>query len=222
MEERQRKEEVVVFCGSFNPPQNSHFLLAQQVANEYERVKKVIMVPVNSKYDKPGLIGNEHRYNMLKMVCDKNDKFGVSRIEIDSSRPLYTIETLSAFQEKYPQYDIAFILGSDNLKTLHKWRNPDELLDRFKVYVTPRDEDNVEQIIQSSDFLKRHRESIIETKDCIITNLSSTHVRECLARGKSINYMAPPEVVEYIERNKLYAPQNIRPQSGRESDDEAR
>lgn len=67
--------------------------------NEYKEINKVIFVPVNSKYEKPGLINNEDRYNMLKLVCDKNKKFDVSRVEIDSERPLYTIETLNYFDK---------------------------------------------------------------------------------------------------------------------------
>ena len=87
-------KRIVVFGGSFNPPLNSHFSLAEQIVNEYEEVDKVLFVPVNNYYNKPGLLGNEHRYNMLKLVVDKNPNFGISRVELDSSRPLFTIETM--------------------------------------------------------------------------------------------------------------------------------
>ena len=72
---------------------------------------------------------------MLKLICDKNEKFDVSRIEIDSDRPLYTIETLKAFQKLYPKYKISFIIGSDNLKELYTWEKADELVKDFKIYV---------------------------------------------------------------------------------------
>ena len=89
---------LAIFGGSFNPPLNSHFSLAQQIVNEYENIEKVIFVPVNSKYEKIGLISNEHRYNMLKLVCDKNENFLVSDIEIKQDRQLYTLETLEILQ----------------------------------------------------------------------------------------------------------------------------
>lgn len=105
-----RKKQIVMFGGAFNPPLNSHFSLAQQVINENEQVEKVVFVPVNSLYKKAELISNKHRYQMLKVVCDKNEKFEVSSIEIDSTRPLYTIETLQKLQEQYPEYEIAFMI----------------------------------------------------------------------------------------------------------------
>lgn len=104
------KKQIVMFGGSFNPPLNSHFSLAQQILNENNQVEKIIFIPVNSKYEKADLIDNEHRYEMLKLVCDKNEQFEVSRIEIDSTRPLYTIETLQKLKEQYQDYDIAFMI----------------------------------------------------------------------------------------------------------------
>lgn len=99
-----------MFGGAFNPPLNSHFSLAEQIVNENKQVEKVIFVPVNSLYEKVELICNEHRYQMLKAVCDKNEKFEVSTTEIDSPRPLYTIETLQELQKQYPEYEIAFMI----------------------------------------------------------------------------------------------------------------
>ena len=110
------KKQILMYGGSFNPPLNSHFSLAQQLINEYTQIQKIIFVPVNSKYQKRDLIANEHRYQMLKLVCDKNEQFEVSRIEIDSPRPLYTIKTLKALAKIYPEYEMGFIIGSDNLK----------------------------------------------------------------------------------------------------------
>ena len=97
--ENKDKNKIVVFGGSFNPPLNSHFSLAESIVNEYESVKKVVFVPVSSKYEKQGLLDDEHRYNMLKIVCDKNEDFEVSRIEIENERQLYTIETMELLKE---------------------------------------------------------------------------------------------------------------------------
>ena len=105
-----QKKQIVMFGGAFNPPLNSHFSLAEQIVNENKQVEKVVFVPVNRLYQKTGLISNEHRYQMLKAVCDKNEKFEVSTIEIDNARPLYTIETLQKLQEEYPNYEIAFMI----------------------------------------------------------------------------------------------------------------
>lgn len=204
MKEYSNKKQIVIFGGCFNPPLNSHFSLAQQIVNEYSQIEKIIFVPVNSKYQKIDLISNEHRYNMLQLVCNKNEKFEVSPIEIESQRPLYTIETLTAFQEKYPEYEIAFTTGSDNLKEIDTWKNASLFLKNFKIYVLQRAEDNIEEIIEKNSFLRENNKSFIQTKINIKTNLSSTYVRNCIKAGKSINYLAPEEIIDYIEKNNLY------------------
>lgn len=196
-----KRKQIAMYGGCFNPPLNSHFSLAQQLINEYENIEKIVFVPVNSKYQKADLISNEHRYQMLKLVCDKNEKMDVSRIEIDSDRPLYTIETLKKFQNIYPDYEIAFIIGSDNLKELHNWEKADELTNDFKIYVLERDKDDVTEIIKS---LNKNKQSFIKAKNNIISNLSSSFVREKLKKGMSIRYLTPDEVVDYILANNLY------------------
>lgn len=199
-----QKKQIVIFGGCFNPPLNSHFSLVEQIINEYNNIEKIIFVPVNSQYKKIDLISNEHRYKMLKLVCDKNEKLDVSKIEINSSRPLYTIETLREFQRIYPKHEIAFIIGSDNLKELGTWQKAEELTKDFKIYVLERDQDNFEKIIQSDEFLKKNKQSFIKAKNNITSNLSSTFVRKKIKEGKSIRYLAPDEVVSYILENRLY------------------
>ena len=196
------RKQIVIFGGCFNPPLNSHFSLAQQIINE--NIEQIIFVPVNSKYQKADLISNEHRYKMLKLACDKNEKFDVSRIELDSPRPLYTIETLRIFQETYSKYQIAFIIGSDNLKEINTWEKAEELTKDFKIYVLERDKDNIEEILKSNGFLNKNKQAFIKAKDNITSNLSSTFVRNKLKNGKSVRYLTTDEVVSYIEENKLY------------------
>lgn len=198
------RKQIVIFGGCFNPPLNSHFSLAQQIINEYKNIEKIIFVPVNSKYQKADLISNEHRYKMIKLACDKNEKFDVSRIELDSPRPLYTIETLRIFQETYSKYQIAFIIGSDNLKEINTWEKAEELTKDFKIYVLERDKDNIEEILKSNGFLNKNKQAFIKAKDNITSNLSSTFVRNKLKNGKSVRYLTTDEVVSYIEENKLY------------------
>ena len=202
--ENKDKNKIVVFGGSFNPPLNSHFSLAESIVNEYESVKKVVFVPVSSKYEKQGLLNDEHRYNMLKIVCDKNEDFEVSRIEIENERQLYTIETMELLKEEYSDYELLFTIGTDNLKSLHTWTRVDELLTKFKILVLERDEDRIDEIILKSDFLTKYKDSLIKVKDSIRSNLSSTFVRNKLKEGKSIRYLAPDEVYFYIEENKLF------------------
>ncbi len=198
------ENQIVIFGGSFNPPLNSHFSIAQDLLNEYKEINKVIFVPVNSKYEKPGLINNEDRYNMLKLVCDKNKKFDVSRVEIDSERPLYTIETLNYFDKKYPNNEILFLMGSDNLKEFPTWNGADKICEKYKSYVFRRNDDNIKNIIEKDKFLSKNKNSFVVVSNNILNNFSSTYARKIIKEDKSIRYLAPDEVVNYIEKHKLY------------------
>lgn len=125
-------------------------------------------------------------------------------MEIDSERQLYTVETLHKLQEQYREYEIAFLTGSDNLKTLDTWKKVDELTRNFKMYILERDNDNMEEIIEKNAFLRNHRQTFIKAKDNIKSNLSSTFVRDKIKNGKSIRYLTPDEVITYIKEHHLY------------------
>lgn len=198
-------KKIIVFGGAFNPPLNSHFSLAEQIVNEYENVEKIIFVPVNSKYQKSeALLSNEHRYNMLKLVCEQNENFEVSDIELKSDRPLYTIETLNILQNQYPNNEIVFTTGTDNLREFDTWHEVEQIVKNFKVLVLERDEDSMDDIIALNPFLSANKDAFIKVKENIRSNLSSTFVRDKIRRGKSIRYLIPEEVYIYIKENKLY------------------
>jgi len=199
-----KKDVIVVFGGSFNPPTNSHFFFAEQFEDKIERVSKVILVPVNQCYNKRGLIENEHRYNMLNEVCKNNFKLLVSRIEIDDNKQLPTIETLEKLKEEYKDYEIWFATGTDNIREFNTWERAEELLENYKIIVLERDEDELDKIIEESDLLYENRNSIIRLKNSLRTNVSSTFIREKIRSGESIKYLVPEEVNSYIQENELY------------------
>ena len=200
----ENKKIIAIFGGSFNPPLNSHFSLAEQMVNEYKEIEKVVFVPVSSNYAKKGLAENEHRYNMLKMVCDKNDDFEVSDIELLQDRQLHTLETLELLKKEYPNNTLYFTIGTDNLKDLSTWWTAEELVSKYKILVIERDEDIMNDIIEKDEFLKRNQASFIKVKENIRSNISSTFVRDKIKQGKSIRYLTPDEVYYYIKENNLY------------------
>lgn len=198
------RKSIVVFGGSFNPPHNSHFSTAQQVLNKYEEVEKVIFVPVNNEYEKSGLEENKHRYNMLKLVIDKNTKFILSDIDMKGNKSLYTIETLEQIQKQYEDKNIWFLIGSDNLKELHTWKRAEELVSKYKVLVMERNQDKISDIVEENELLNCYKENIIKLNEEIRSNFSSTYIRSQIKKQKSVRYLMPDEVYEYIKTNNLY------------------
>lgn len=198
-------KKLVVLGGAFNPPTIAHFSVAEEIKNEIEDLEKVIFMPVSSNYVKQEMpVSNEHRFNMLQMICKNLDKCEVSRLELDYDRVLTTIETLRILKDMYPNREIVFATGTDNLKEFDTWNNYLDILSEFKLLVFERENDNFEEIVKNTKYLQEYRNSIIKLEKCVRTNLSSTLVREKIRDNKSIKFLVPNEVLEYIEKNNLY------------------
>lgn len=194
------KTGIAVFGGSFNPPTVAHINLAKQVLEEMNEIEKVIFVPVSTKYNKKGLAPDEVRLNMLKSIFNSQENLEVSDLELKSERQLYTIETLRIIQEQKPEKEIYFLIGTDNLKELETWYKPDELLKNFKIIVLDRGEDNTEDIIEKSKFLKKYKSSFIKLKNMKKMNISSTYIREQLKLGNNVQDLVPEEIRAEVER----------------------
>ena len=194
------KTGIAVFGGSFNPPTVAHINLAKQVLEEMNEIDKVIFVPVSTKYNKKGLAPDEVRLNMLKSICNSQENLEVSDLELKSERQLYTIETLRIIEEQKPEKEIYFLIGTDNLKELETWYKPDELLKNFKIIVLDRGEDNTEDIIEKSEFLKKYKSSFIKLKNMKKMNISSTYIREQLKLGNNVQDLVPEEIRAEVER----------------------
>lgn len=200
-----QKKVIAIFGGSFNPPLNSHLELAKQIITNLDYIQKVIFVPVSTKYNrKSNLIEDEHRYNMLKLMCSNEEKLEVSDIELTYGRQLYTIETLDIFKNKYPEYDIYFVMGTDNLKELHTWMKPEKILNSYKIIVLERGKDKIEEIVKCDKLLKDNKKSLISSKKIKPIVISSTIVREKIRKGENVEEFLKKEVLEYINHKRLY------------------
>ncbi len=197
------KRTIAVFGGSFNPPLNSHLSLAKQILEMDKNIEKIIFVPVSTKYNKSGLEKDEHRYNMLKLMCKNEKNIEVSNIELIQERQFYTIETLNIFKNKFTDYDICFATGADNLKEISTWKRPEEILEKFKIIALERGEERVEDIINKDKLLSKYKDSIIKVNNVKI-EFSSTEIRNKLKKGENITKFINKDVLEYIRENQLY------------------
>jgi nicotinate-nucleotide adenylyltransferase len=194
---------VVVYGGSFNPLHNGHVRYAEIVLEQFPQIEKIIFVPVNKTYNKPNLADNEHRLNMLKLFCERNPKHDVIDVEMQD-RQLYMFETLKLFKEQYKDDNIWFMIGSDNLKELHTWKYPEELVSKYKILVIERDKDIIDDIINNDEFLSDNREAFIKLNKAKQIDVSSTEIRSRIRQNKSIKELVPIEISDYIEKYNLY------------------
>lgn len=189
---------IGIFGGSFDPIHTGHAIIAQHIISSGMIDSLWLMVsPVNPlKVDKKQLVTDADRLRMVEMVSRHLDGVVTSAFEFTMPRPSYTIDTLNALQAKFPDDEFHLVIGGDNWEAFARWRNSQEILDRYHVLIYPRLGYKVEIPAQLQERVKLVDAPIIE--------LSSTRIRELLAQGKSVRYSVPDEVNDYIERHQLY------------------
>ena len=190
--------KIGIFGGSFNPIHKRHEEIAKFLLNRY--VDKIIFVPTGCKYEyKNNLIDNKYRLDMIKLVTDKNPNMMVSDYEM-KDYVVYTCDTLDYFSNLYPEDEIYFICGSDNLSYIDKWKNGEYLLKNYKFLVIKRYTDDIDEILKRYD---KYRDNII-ISDVEPDSLSSTEIRNRIKNSEDILELLDRDVYEYIICNKLY------------------
>lgn len=188
--------KIGIFGGSFNPPHRNHKSIALDlISNGY--VNEVIYVPTGNKYNKKDLIDAFDRVEMLKIMTRNNENLLVADYEVKSVLT-YTYQTLDYFKNLYPNDEIYFICGTDNLKEITTWKNYEYILNNYKLLVVKRNNDNIKDILK-----KLNKNSIIIT-NIITQDTSSTKIRNRLINGEEAIDL-DSEVLNYIKRRKLYS-----------------
>ena len=180
--------KVGLYFGTFNPIHIGHLSIANHMA-EYSDLDTIWMVvtPHNPFKKKSSLLDNNHRYEMVMIATEEYPKIKPSKIEFNLPQPNYTVNTLAHLKEKYPNDEFCLIMGEDNLKSLHKWKNYEVILANHDVYVYPRiSEGTVEH--RFTDHPKIHKVA------APIMEISSTFIRNAIKDKKNIKPLLPHEV----------------------------
>jgi len=192
----KKKKEVGLFFGSFNPIHMGHLIMASYMAN-HTFMEEVWMVvsPQNPLKKKSTLANHFDRLEMVNLALGSSDRIRASQVEFSLPQPSYTIDTLTHLGERYPDYRFTIIMGSDNLFSLHKWKNADILLRDYRIAVYPR-----------PGFLGHELEQhpSVQMTETPLMELSSTFIRESVKNGKSIRFFVPDAVLDFIEKKGLY------------------
>ena len=190
---------IGILGGSFNPPHKMHFKMGLDLINK-DYVDKIIYVPTGSKYKyKNNLIADNHRFKMLELMIKNDFRFEVSDYEL-KDYVVYTCDTLKYFKEKYPNDEIYFVCGADNLSYVDEWKNGIFLLENYKFLVIKRCTDDIDEILKRFD---KYKDNII-VSDVEPDSLSSTEIRNRIKNNEDILELLDKEVYEYINKNNLY------------------
>lgn len=190
-------KRIGLFFGSFNPIHTGHLIIAEYMATRTELQQVWFVVsPHNPLKQRSTLANDFDRLHMVQLAIDDNPRLKASNIEFSLPKPSYTIDTMVYLHEKYPQYEFSLIMGSDNLESLHKWKNFELLLERYPIHIYQREGN----LANGSSLPKGD----IRYYDVPMMKISSTFIRESIAAGHSIRYMVPDSVYQFLDGSRLY------------------
>jgi nicotinate-nucleotide adenylyltransferase len=189
--------KIGLFFGSFNPIHIGHMILASYM-EAFGGVKQVwfVVSPHNPLKQKKTLLNDYQRLEMVKIAIDGNTKFKAIDIEFKLPQPNYTIDTLTYLKEKFPKQEFVLIIGEDNLKNFHRWKNYETLLDSYELYVYPRrDAHNKSPLLNHPN---------VKMIDAPVVEISSSFIRDAIKAKKDVQYMLPEKVAKYLDEMNFY------------------
>lgn len=185
---------TVVFGGSFDPVHSGHLALAYAVLNGGYADEVWFMVsPMNPHKQGNRLTDEQMRLRMVELAVEEEPRFKACDFEFALPRPSYTLHTLNALENVYPDRRFILLVGADNWEKFDKWYKGDEIVARFGLLVYPRDVANLYPLPEGVQWVASS-----------LYDVSSTLVRNLVAEGGDISDFVPEKVNEYIIENRLY------------------
>lgn len=187
------RKQVGILGGTFNPVHIAHLITADQVGKALG-LEIVALMPSNQPphQDEKKTIDAVHRLQMLELAIVDNPLLSIESIELQRAGKSYTYDTMKLLIEQNPDTDYYFIIGGDMVEYLPKWYKIDELMQMVNFVGVRRPNYPTET------------EYPIIWIDVPLIDVSSTQLRKKIAQGCSVNYLVPPNVVNYIQKKGLY------------------
>ncbi len=199
---------IGLFGGTFDPPHTGHIELAKRVLDDFN-LSKIIFIPAGNPPHKQEKKKTDkiHRREMVKLATKNISQFEVSDFDVKNEKPNYSYITIDHFKKEYPDDEIFFIIGADSLRDLPLWKNYKELLTMCTFIVVPRPG------VERQDYFVKYapddpKPRLLFLED-FAYDLSSTELRNKLAKGTAVDTDLPCGVKEYIAKNKLYPKESL-------------
>ena len=201
--------KIGLYFGTYNPIHVGHLIIANYMA-DYTDLDKVWLVvsPQNPLKKKSSLLEDYHRLAIVRRAIEDNPNLQASDIEFKLPQPSYTATTLVYLKEKYPNDEFCLIMGEDNLRTFHKWKNFEVILKNHEIFVYPRiltaqEEQEVDAIGEHTDNgLMKHPH--VHICDAPVMKVSSSFIRSSIKEGKDVRYLLTEPVYQYVTEMNFY------------------
>jgi nicotinate-nucleotide adenylyltransferase len=186
--------KIGLFFGSFNPIHIGHLIIANVMQDQTDLDEVWFVVsPQNPFKKQKSLLHEFDRLKMVELAIADHFYFRASDVEFHMPRPSYTIDTLTYLSEKHPQHEFKVMIGGDNLTHFHKWKNYEQILLHYGLYIYPRPGQQKEFDHPNVRFV-----------EAPLMDISATFIRETIKNGHSVKYLLPRNVEEYILGKKLF------------------
>lgn len=200
---------IGIMGGTFDPVHYGHLVIAEEARFEFS-LDRVVWIPAGDPPHKSGrrIVAQEHRYAMVVLATASHSAFEVSRLELERRGPSYTVDTVAAFREMAPGAELYFITGADATLEILTWHRHQDLVKSCRFIAVTRPGYDLERLssVLPSDYLDR-----INTIQAPGVDISSTGLRERVARGEPIKYLVPEGVEAYLTKHRLYQGAEDRP-----------
>lgn len=192
-----------VMGGTFNPIHYGHLVAAEESFFHFS-LDSIIFMPSGKPPHKVSLAlaSAEDRYNMVVLATRHNERFEVSRYEIDRPEISYTVDTMTALKKERPYDDFYFITGADAILEILNWKTPKKLLKLCTCIAATRPGYPLTKLRSIAERLNAgDRLKVLKIP---ALSISSTDIRRRVRDGRPIKYLVPPDVERYIFEHGLY------------------
>ena len=185
-----------LYFGSFNPIHNGHMAIANYI-REFTDLDEIwfVISPQNPFKTKQSMLPDYQRFELVSLAIDDAPGFRPSNIEFKLPKPSYTVDTLAYLYDKYPDKEFVLIMGSDNLINFHKWKNFNEILRYYQIYVYPRPGTKESNLLNNPS---------VKLVNAPLMEISSSFIRNAIKNNKDVRFFLPPKVWKYIDDMYFY------------------
>jgi len=200
-----KRQRIGILGGAFDPPQLGHLLLAEY-SREALCMDRILFVPVADHPFKKCLQRQPiaQRLAMLELAICDNPTFAISRVDIERPGPHYSADTVKLLRAQYPQAELYFVMGGDNLRALPTWERAQDLYRGCRLAVMKRADEQLAPDMHEDLLPGLAAQVDIIDVPMLSVWISSTFVVERLRTGLSVRYLLPDAVLDYIHVHKLY------------------
>jgi nicotinate-nucleotide adenylyltransferase len=197
--------KIGILGGTFDPPHIGHLILAQYTL-EALGLEQMLFVPAADPPHKIGVTRTpvEYRLAMLEHAVAENTNFKISLVDIERPGPSYSADTVRIIQSQHPDAELYFVMGGDSLRELPTWHRIEEFFQLCKLAVMRRSDEDIYAEMHQDDLPDLAERVVMIDAPLLGIWISSTDVVDRLRLGKTVRYIVPDAVLDYIRQHKIY------------------